>query len=304
VNLFIQGMRRSGTTILYDALLEDPELRCFYEPLREQDVTVGGGSRARESDAFAETRALREEFQRVSYPDVPIEAFNWGGPRDPDLELDAGLPDHCRDFLSFLIQRAPHVAIKETRLYRKVAVLAELDPGAGLLHLVRDPRAVTASIMLGRGRRHLERFADADAFFEARTKRKLWSSRRISDRLLESGAAPRLGDLPDFMRVLLVWRVTFEDVWRDGRRRFGERYLLLRHEDLASDPAATLGAVYGLLGRPLPHPVGAWAGRNVRRPDPIPFGDDPRWARAAERIGLTEAIDGAGYTELAATLTR
>jgi hypothetical protein len=303
VNLFIQGMRRSGTTILYDALLEDPDLRCFYEPLREQDVTVGGGSGARESDSFAATRELREEFQRASYPDVPIEEFNWGGPRDPELELDPVLPDHCRDFLRFLIERAPHVVIKETRLYRKVPALAELDPAAGLVHLVRDPRAVTASIMLGRGRRHLERFPDADAFFDARTKRKLWSSRRISDRVLHSGAAPGLRDVPDFMRVLLVWRVTFEDARRDGRRLFGERYLLLRHEDLAAEPAATLGAVYGVLGRPMPRPVAVWAARNVRRPEPIPFGDDPRWSRAAELTGLTEAVHRAGYTELAATLT-
>jgi Sulfotransferase family len=304
VNLFIQGMRRSGTTILYDALLEDPGLGCFYEPLREQEVTVGGGSGARESDAFAETRSLREEFQRTRYPDLPIEAFNWGGPRNPELELEPELPEHSRDLLAFLLERAPEVVIKETRLYRKVAALAELDPDAGLVHLVRDPRAVTASIMLGRGRRHLERFRTADAFFEARTNRKLWSSRRISDRVLESGAVPGIEDPPDFFRVLIVWKLTFQHVWREGRRLFGDRYLLIRHEDLAADPAAALGAVYGLLGRRMPDSVGGWAARSVRPPEPIPFGDDPRWARAAERIGLGEAIEGAGYTELAATLTR
>jgi hypothetical protein len=304
VNLFIQGMRRSGTTILYDALLEDPELRCFYEPLREQDVTVGGGSGARESDAFAETRALREEFQRERYPDLPIESFNWGGPRDPDLELEHHLPDHCREFLAFLLEQGPRVAIKETRLYRKVAVLAELDPSAGLVHLVRDPRAVTASIMLGRGQRHLERFGDADSFFEARTKRKLWSSRRISDRILEAGGGAGRDDPPDFLRVLLVWRLSFADAWRDGRRLFGDRYRLQRYEELAAEPAAALAAVYGLLGRTVPESVAGWAARKVRPAEPIPFEDDSRWARAAERIGLTEAIDAAGYTELAATLTR
>jgi hypothetical protein len=51
VSLFIQGMRRSGTTILFDALLEDPGVTGYYEPLREQDVTVGGGSGARADDA-------------------------------------------------------------------------------------------------------------------------------------------------------------------------------------------------------------------------------------------------------------
>jgi Sulfotransferase family len=304
VNLFIQGMRRSGTTILYDALVEDPELRCFYEPLREQDVTVGGGSGAREGDAFAETRALREEFRRDGYPGVPIEAFNWGGPRDPDLELEPDLPPHCRDFLAYLCVLAPAVAIKETRLYRKVPVLAELDPGAALIQLVRDPRAVTASIMLGRARRHLDRFPNADAFFEARTKRKLWSSRRLSERLFEGGEGGGIEDPPDFVRVLLVWKLTFEAAWREGRRLFDDRYLLVRHERLAADPAAAVGAVYRLLGRGMPRAVADWTERNVRRPEPIPFGDDPRWARAAERIGLTGALEAGGYTDLAATLTR
>jgi hypothetical protein len=303
VKLFIQGMRRSGTTILYDALIEDPELRCFYEPLREQDVTVGGGSGARDADAFAETRALREEFRRQRYPDVGIEEFNWGGPRDPDLELEPGLPPHCRDFLAYLCGLAPRVAIKETRLYRKVPVLAELDPAAGLVHVVRDPRAATTSIMLGRRRRHSDRFPTADAFFESRTKRKLWSSRRLSERLLASGGSG-LEDPPDFLRVLLVWKLTFEDARRDGRALFGDRYLLLRHEDLVAGPAGVLGEVYRLLNLEMPAEVAAWADANVRPPEPIPFGDDPRWAHAAEQIGLAEAVDGAGYTELAATLTR
>jgi hypothetical protein len=304
VNLFIQGMRRSGTTILYDALAEDPDLRCFYEPLREQDVTVGGGSGARDADAFAETRALREDFRRQRYPELGIEDFNWGGPRDPDLELEPDLPAHCRDLLAYLCDLAPRVAIKETRLYRKIPALAELDPGAAIVHVVRDPRAVTASIMLGRKRRHEERFPTPDDFFEARTKRKLWSSRRLSERLLEEAGASGLEDPPDFLRVLLVWKLTFEDPWREGRRAFGERYHLLRHEDLVADPAGPLRGLYGVLDRELPPEVAAWAERNVRAPEPIPFADDPRWGRGAERIGLGEALDAAGYTELAATLTR
>jgi Sulfotransferase family len=304
VNLFIQGMRRSGTTILYDALLEDPDLRCFYEPLREQDATVGGGSGARPGDAFAETRALRERFQGARYPEVPIEEFNWGGPRDPDLELEGDLPPHCRDFLAFLLEQAPEVAIKETRLYRKVGALADLDPEARLVHLVRDPRGVTASIMLGRGRRHSDRFGTPDAFFGARTRRKLWSCRTLSARVLERSDHPGIEDPPDFVRVLLVWKLTFEETRREGLARLGDRYLLLRHEDLAAGPATAIGAVYELIGRPPPEGGAAWAERNVRPPEPIPFADDRRWADAAERIGLAEAVERAGYASLAATLTR
>ena len=68
MNLFLCGLRRSGTTILYDALGEDPELRCFYEPLREEAETIGGGSGARDVDLGAETRELRERFRAETTP--------------------------------------------------------------------------------------------------------------------------------------------------------------------------------------------------------------------------------------------
>jgi Sulfotransferase family len=303
VSLFIQGMRRSGTTILFDALLEDPELTGFYEPLREQDVTVGGGSGARADDAFARTRELRERFARERYPRVPIDEFNWGGPRDAALELEPDLPPHVRDFLASLAERGPGVVIKETRLYAKLAAVAEVDPDARLVHLVRDPRSVVTSTMLGRGRRHSERYPSADDFFEARTKRKLWSSRALSEEIFkdsESGVE-RWRRAPDFARVLAVWGYAFDHTRRGAERAFGSRHALLRHEELAADPGEALARVYALIGRPLPGAVSEWAGVNVRPPAEIPFGDDPRWGEAIERLGISEAVSAAGYGRPAGT---
>ena len=68
LNLFIRGLRRSGTTILYDALLADPELRCFYEPLREDAVTERGGAAPRRR-VRGETRELREASVATAIPE-------------------------------------------------------------------------------------------------------------------------------------------------------------------------------------------------------------------------------------------
>jgi hypothetical protein len=303
VNLFIQGMRRSGTTILYDALLDDPELSCFYEPLREEKVTVGGGSGARETDPFAETRALRDEFRAERYPELAIDEFNWGGPREPALELDPELPEHCAALLRHLLERgrsegSRDTVIKETRLYCKLGALHELDPDCVLVHVVRDPRAVAASIVLGRGRRRERKLRTADDFFADRVERKLWSSREISTRLLERSGYPAIDDPSNVERVLLVWRLTFEAPRVEGRRLFGDRYVLLRNEDLRSNPAAALSRIYALLDRPLPNSVESWARRNVRRREPVYAEQDPRWLTGFERLGLGEAIDQAGYPEL------
>jgi hypothetical protein len=299
MNLFIQGMRRSGTTILYDALIEDSGLRLFYEPLREEKVTVGGGSGARDTDAFAETREIRAEFAAERFPAVPLAEFNWGGPREPRLEAIPGLPEHCRELLAHLLTLAPAVAIKETRLYDQVADLAELDPGAALAHVVRDPRAVTASIMLGRGRRREKKhFPTVDRFFEDAEKRRLWSSYGISEELLSRPDAQRLENPTSVERVLLVWRHTFESTWREGRERFGERYVLLRNEDLRADPGAAAGSLYAVLGRPVPDGVAAWAGEKVRPPEEAYAGRDRRWLEAFRRLEMEQAIADAGYPEL------
>lgn len=181
--ILIQGMRRSGTTILYDALLEDPELHCFYEPLREEGDTPGGGSGARESDPFTETRELRQAFRGERFPEVPIEDFNCGGPGSPALELGPDLPAHCTGFLQELLGRDEPVMIKETRFYDKLdAVAAMSPPETVFVHVVRDPRAVAASMMMGRGRKRAESYSTPESFFDERERRKLWSSRQLSDR--------------------------------------------------------------------------------------------------------------------------
>ena len=299
MKLLLLGLRRSGTTILYDALREDPGLRCFYEPLREQDVTEGGGSGARSGDAFAETRALREAYRDAHHPGLPIEEFNWGGPRSPELELESDLPPHCVGLLEHLLGLADDVAIKETRLHHKLGALARIAPEAGLIHLVRDPRAVASSMLLGRKRR-LDLYPDADAFFTARTKRRLWSSRAISEALIARGlAAGALRKPPDFIHPLVVWKAAFEAAHADGQRLFSDRYLLVRLEDLRRGPADELQRIYSATGRELAPAVSVWAASNVRVAEStVQHPDDPRWAQAARAIGLGDALRDAGYADV------
>lgn len=234
----------------------------------------------------------------MAYPGLAIEEFNWGGPRAPELELEPDLPAHCAALLRHLLDQGPEVVVKETRLHHKLGALAAIDPEASVVHLVRDPRAVCASMLLGR-RRRVDLYPDADAFFTVRTRRRLWSSRAISEHLvdrLRSLALP--ADLPDFLRPLLVWKVAFETMTGDGRRLFGDRYRVVRLEDLRSDPAGTLGRVYELLGREAPTGVVGWAAANVREAHPHLHGDDPRWAQAARLLGMEEALAAAGYGDV------
>ena len=300
MNLFIQGMRRSGTTIVYDALLEDAGLRCFYEPFTTAKQAVGGGSGAHQADLFADVRALRAEFARTRYPDLDPDLLNWGAPRAPELELESDLPPFCREYLRFLLDQAADVVIKETRMYCKVPVLAEIDPDASLLHLVRDPRAVATSYLMGRERKRQERLGTPDAFFERRSGAPMWASRQLAEALTRRPEFEHLRDCPDFLRVLIVWRFTFEQTRADGLRCFGRGYRMVRHEDVRADPRGALSGIYELIGRRLPASVAGWAERNIAPGQEVFAERDPRWGEAIRQVGLGDSLRQAGYRELAA----
>ncbi len=299
--ILMQGMRRSGTTILYDALLEDPELHCFYEPLREDTETPGGGSGARESDPFAETRALRLRFRDEHYPGMDIAEFNLGGPGNPEEELGPELPEHCAGFLRILLQRDEQVMIKETRFYDKLEAIRGIAPeDTVLVHVVRDPRAVAASMMMGKGRTH--DYPSADVFFGEREKRKLWSSRQLSRFLLSRPEYSHIRKPANFERILLVWKHTFESTWREGRLLFGDRYVLLRNEELRADPVAAIARIYEATGRRTPPEVAEWARGKVKEPEAPYAANDPRWGEAFAKLEMEDVLRDSGYGSLAESI--
>ena len=221
VNLFVQGMRRSGTTILYDALLEDPELRCFYEPLREQKVTEWRRQRSPRGATPSPRRARCARSSGASaIPSSPSRSSTGAARASPPLEVEPGLPAALPRPAAPRCWSARPRAIKETR-FSQGAELAQLDPDAALVHVVRDPRAVAASIVLGRGQRRLEMLPDADDFFADRAEAQavvVPGDLAADDRSGRRGRDRRARRPVELLRVLVVWRLTFERTLRDGLR--------------------------------------------------------------------------------------
>ena len=196
--ILIQGMRRSGTTILYDLISADPLLRCFYEPLAAGRPAIGGGSGLRDVDLFADVRDAREAFAALHVELEDTSLLNYGAPRDWRLEFERSLPPIVREYLRFLLAQHQAVAMKFTRMSCKIPVLAEIAPQAKLIHLVRDPRAVAVSYLFGKHHRRREQMQDPDAFFETTSAWTQWSSFDFSEHLRCRDGAPALDPCRDW----------------------------------------------------------------------------------------------------------
>lgn len=299
---FLQGMRRSGTTILFDCLSQDECFDPFYEPLTLDRPAVGGGSGVRSEDLFASVRDVRRAYlARRGTPGL-APLLNHGSPRRADLELESELPPFVEDYLAFLLASARRPLVKFTRTASKVAVLSRLDPSALFVHLVRDPRAVATSHLVGRrpARRPSARNPlDRLRFFQQRTRRGHWGSLDLSRRILDDPGAPELRWPPDFVRVLLVWKTLFERTHVAGSALFGSRYVLVRHEDFARAPVELLGKLYARMGLELPDSVSDWARRHVRPPRPAFATGHRAWRTAIRRLDLAPAMVEAGYAPFA-----
>jgi hypothetical protein len=187
----MQGMH--DRPIVFDILSQDPRFDLHYEPLSAGRVgALGGGSGVQKLDLMNKTLQARKAFLREN-PAIAADmtVFNHGAPKDPSLELDATLPAVCLDYLRHLL-RSEHNVIKFTRMYRKAHDLAELDPGAYVVLLVRDPREVVASYLYARGQSRLHKYATRELFFTRTSSMNSWKVREFADAIMtrKTGGIP------------------------------------------------------------------------------------------------------------------
>ena len=281
--------------MLYDVLCSDSGLDPYYEPLAAGKPSLGGGSGIRLVDLMEPMRRARSAFLAQSRLPLTSADLNYGAPRDASLELTDSLSDGVRDYLQFLLGGPGAKLVKFTRMYAKLPELARLDPEAALVHVVRDPRAVATSYLFGRAPTPFRRWVQGRIFFRRRAGRLPWAAGDLSRTLRErQGDAGRRREA-DVVRVLRVWQHCVRETVR-GAAAFGDRMMLVRHEDFASDPAATLNRVYGLLGRTVPEQVLTWATANVRPPQGGYALGDERWQEAFDHLNIDPELQAAGYT--------
>ncbi|HXG40435.1 MAG TPA: sulfotransferase [Candidatus Limnocylindrales bacterium] len=236
-HVFIVGCARTGSTLLRHLLNRHPRVAIasethFFKLARRLGLEARLRA-ARPGDRAAIERVARDLYRPEGWP--------WLARNVPPAELTdrlaAGEPTLRRLFTVLLELYAARERPGETgpillgektpEHLAMVPTLAEWFPRARFVHTFRDPRAIHASELRRRRGGH-------------------WGPKARLPRAAGRLVDPLLGPL-ELVRTSLAWRDAAE---RDARyrRTLGERYLLVRFEDLVAQPEAAVRDVCGFLG--------------------------------------------------------
>jgi hypothetical protein len=240
--LFIVGSPRTGSTLLRHVLNRSPAV-C----LASETHFLKHSRRARLHRRLADAAAGDGDVRRTAVRDVVTELLKprfWTWP-SRNLEVDS-LIDRVlatdlseRALFSLLLDlyverrcadRAVAVRGEKTpdHLYQ-VATLARWFPDARFIHTFRDPRAIYASrlVRTGEGRRGMK----------ARLP-------KVPARVLDPLLAPL-----EVVETSRVW-LDAARLHRRHARELGERYRLIRFEDLVADPRGVVTEICAFVGIP------------------------------------------------------
>lgn len=289
--VFISGMRRSGTTILLDALANGRNTHAIYEPLAAaRRESRGGGSGVRQTDYFEVVREGRRAFM-AQHPELEEPDFNYGAPAKPLLEYEHSLPDFLQAYLRSLARPGRTNLYKFTRMHHKLADLTRVNAAGALVLVVRDPRAVVTSYLYGKGQRHHADFADPNVFFNRSSSYSAWNSEPFYQHLAAKNEYRKWQGCRDFEKVLLLWWDNVTSSLASAQEHFANRFFLLRHHDYCTRPGATLENLYASTGMKACPEAIAWAEQHVRGRKDIHEPESPRWAESFSQLGMQAFLD-------------
>jgi hypothetical protein len=288
--IFMQGLRRSGTSIVFDMLYQDERIEGYYEPLAR-------AKKVEQIPYYGVVKAKREEFVQFynsTHPGARIKFndLNYGAPNNPELEYEKSLPDYGQAYIQYLIQACTGIPLlKFTRMHHKISVLKDIYPDAKLVIIARDPRAIVTSYLFGKQQIYKHLFDTPETFFHKVSDHTTWSYRAFSDILMETEGYLNLKECEDFMRVLIVWKDTVKTAIEGAKQHFPNQWFLLRHHDLTQDPLLLLDNLYNFLEIPFTSTVKQWAIANVRDRNDIFEPEHPAWSDAFNRLNLTQFME-------------
>ena len=287
--LLISGLRRSGTTALWQCLRNLEGVAAFDEPFHPR---LAEGARDNPKGTWTELSAFLDTTQTVPQPIAPLEELH------PESTADQ------RAYLDHLRTARPRVAMDVVRCWNRLPGLYDTPERVLSVMLIRDPASwVTGHLMpSGRGtwRKVLANIWRRQSFF---TRRGFYNNYHyetiITQALSEDHPHPlwggvtlpvaRLRRAPAYVKLLAFWWGANLASYQALRATDTARHIVTLSEFSAA-PDAVLGDIL------------ARAGWDDLAPDTAhvtqtraPFGTThPKWLSAAQILGIPDSLFAPG----------
>jgi hypothetical protein len=177
--VIIVGLKRSGTTILWETFRKNRELLCFDEPFHPR---LSQGIRQNGKGTWTELAKVLNLLEN----DMPSGAIHISA----SDELGSYLSTAQHSYFEFLLKQGDKVVLDEVRVWNKLEALLSKRPEVFVIHLVRDPAAwVTAHLLPSRKKTcagTLMDFYRKKSFFSRRRNFDNWRYEEIVNRALQT----------------------------------------------------------------------------------------------------------------------
>jgi len=302
--ILIVGLRRSGTTAIWRAFQSDKRITCFDEPFNPHLMDLSNTNFTDGEFHHEYTDYIRKESVKFWTSYAPIVSI---------YELKAGLSEHQKDYLKYLAGDNEHVLFEMTRVHYKLADLKNLFPGSLLIHLYRPAASFVSSVMLPKPSEKMSNNWEVIAGYRfvrgklVKIIRRLifWRSKYSGnnwgfDTLIGSSVTDAFSiflnkhqinadifyRLPAVARLLGYWKISFDEVEKDGRRLFADRFISLNFNDFCNDPEGVLKNIYAAAGITYVNRDLDW----IHKPHGAHQSGHKKWIEYADIIGLDRAL--------------
>lgn len=287
-NVIIHGLRRSGTTILWETLRSAPTLACYDEPFHPR---LAGGAKNNHKGTWTEFEALLQDHPLSPVPILPRE------------ELDSVSTAAQVAWLGSLCGGERPVVIDIVRGWNRAPDLHAACGNVLSVHLVRDPASWVAAHLLPSGGRTFRR-AVADhyrklSFFSRRRFYNNYQYQEIIETALEKRhrvfehvalSHEALRHSPAYMKLLAFWWGANCTLARNLAER-GRPCLTMTLAEFSRQPDLQLARIAKASG--WSDPLCSTAAVRVGRPT---YGaSSPKWKEAARQLGLPHMLFAPGY---------
>ena len=249
---FVVGFPKSGTTWLMETLDAHPEVLCrgegrFFDRGMRREHFKDMETSAETTRQMLQPASLYNALAEDEYLRMWVERSVWS--RDDDA--DEHIKNLTRLAVGYFLRAKLSASGKrmvgdKTPLSSDtvVAEIADLFPEGKVIHLIRDGRDATVSLIHHNWKRTSDR-GGVRRFAREETEKR---DRYWQDPASFGASGESLFTEKRLRHMAWIWGSRVEAARRNGRERLGGNYTELRYEDLLERPEVEFGRVFSFLG--------------------------------------------------------